>query len=227
MNRKALAAIASFCLMMFAVVAVGSAKTESTPRDAAVKAYKAKKYSNAVTQLQSCLQADPGDDLCHYYLALSYQQLKQLSEARKEYEWVVSSSKNDSLKSKAKQGLEDLDKVAGAAGKTAETVSSANTKPPAIAGNKPKVIEFSATWCGPCKRFAPTFEKVSEMFHGKIDVQKIDIDDKATMNITEKYNVRAVPTIVFLDSKGNIVNSHVGGMDEQELTSTMQSLVGR
>lgn len=225
MNRKALAAIASFCLMIFAVLAVDSAKAESTPRDAAVKAYKAKKYSDAAAQLQSCLQANPNDDLSHYYLALSYQQLKQLSEARKEYEWVLSSSANDSLKSKAKQGLENLDK---AAGKTGETSSANFVKPAAaVTASKPKVIEFSATWCGPCKRFAPTFEKVSEMFHGKVDVQKIDIDDKATMNITEKYNVHAVPTIVFLDSKGNIVNSHVGGMDEQELTSTMQSLVGR
>ncbi|MFN8659411.1 MAG: thioredoxin family protein [Candidatus Obscuribacterales bacterium] len=224
MNRKALAAIASLCVMMFAVMAVSGARAESSPRDAAVKAYKAKKYSDAVTQLQACLQATPNDDLSHYYLALSYQQLKQLTEARKEYEWVVSSSSNESLKSKAQQGLQNLDK---AAGKSAEKASASAKPAAAVTAIKPKVIEFSATWCGPCKRFAPTFEKVSGMFNGKIDVQKIDIDDKATMNITEKYNVHAVPTIVFLDSKGNVVNSHVGGMDEQELTSTMQSLVGR
>jgi thioredoxin 1 len=225
MNRKVLAAIASFCVVVFAVVSMSTASAEPSPRDGAVKAYKAKKYSDAAAQFQACIQSNPNDDVSHYYLALSYQQLNQLPDAQREYQWVMSSSADAGLKEKARLGLDSLAKLNGgsataSAGKTSGTTAT-------VAAAKPKVIEFSATWCGPCKRFAPTFDKVAETFKDKIDVQKIDIDDKATRAITEKYNVQAVPTIVFLDSKGNIVKNQLGGMDEQELKSTMQSLVGR
>lgn len=227
MSRKALAA---FCLIVFALLDV-TAVNAAPSRDDAVKAFNAKKFSDARTQFQSVLQANPSDGVSHYYLALTYQSLRQMSQAQKEYEWVVANATDPALKTKAQLGLTNLAKLSGTIASATTVASSA---PPAVpqtvtpaAGRKPKVIEFSATWCGPCKRFAPTFDRVSNMFNGKIDIQKIDIDDKATSDITDKYNVQAVPTIVFLDSKGNVVGQHQGGMDERELTTTMQSLVGR
>lgn len=227
MNSKALAA---FCLIVFALLAI-TAVNAAPSRDDAVKAFNAKKFSAACSQFQSVLQATPNDAVSHYYLALTYQSLRQMAQAQKEYEWVATNASDPALKARAQQGLTNLAKRNGTIASGTTVASSTTTAAPQIAapaaGRKPKVIEFSATWCGPCKRFAPIFDRVSGMFNGKIDVQKIDVDDKATADITEKYNVQAVPTIVFLDSKGNIVSQRTGGMDASELTTTMQSLVGR
>lgn len=227
MNKKALAAVVSIFLAVIALVATSRAQAESSVKDAAVQSYKAKRYSEAAAQFQTAVNANPKDEASHYWLALSYQQLRQMAQAQKEYEWVVANATDKGLKAQAQQGLNNLSRLGGGKTVAGTTPTAAVASSTSVGGPKPKVIEFSATWCGPCKRFAPTFEKVSNMFTGKIDVQKIDIDDKATQDITNKYNVQAVPTIVFLDGKGNVVNTHQGGMDEQELQSTMQSLVGR
>lgn len=225
MNSKMLAAIAAFCVMVFAVVSLSAADAAPSARDAAVKTYKSKKYADAAALFQACIQANPNDDVSHYYLGLSYQQLKQLPQAQKEYEWVISSSSDAQLKAKAQVGLSNLAKLNG----SASGANGNGNGAPAVTTTaaKPKVIEFSATWCGPCKRFAPTFDKVASMFSDKIEIQKIDIDDKSTQDITEKYKVQAVPTIVFLDAKGRVVKNQLGGMNEQDLTSTMQSLLGK
>ena len=46
----------------------------------------------------------------------------------------------------------------------------------AFAGDKPAVIDFYATWCGPCKATAPNIEKLAETYAGKLDVYKVDVD---------------------------------------------------
>ena len=61
-------------------------------------------------------------------------------------------------------------------------------------------VDFFATWCGPCKMFAPTFEKLSSDFNGKLEFLKIDIDKNE--DIADHYNVKSVPTfILFKDGK--------------------------
>lgn len=66
--------------------------------------------------------------------------------------------------------------------------------------NNVVAVDFFATWCGPCKMFAPTFEKLSEDFNGKLEFLKIDIDQNN--EISNDYNVKSVPTfILFKDGK--------------------------
>ena len=57
------------------------------------------------------------------------------------------------------------------------------------------VIDFYATWCGPCKRIAPTFDKLSEAF-SSIRFLKVDVDESA--ELVDKFNVNVMPTFVFL-----------------------------
>ncbi len=74
------------------------------------------------------------------------------------------------------------------------------------------VIDFFATWCGPCKRIAPTFEKLAESFP-KIVFLKVDVDESA--ELVDKFSIQAMPTFLFL--KDGVVLKRVEGADMKEL----------
>lgn len=68
-------------------------------------------------------------------------------------------------------------------------------------GDKPALIDFYATWCGPCKGLAPVLEELSEEYAGKIDIYKIDIDEEE--ELASIFNIRSVPTLLFAPMQGN------------------------
>ena len=69
-----------------------------------------------------------------------------------------------------------------------------------------KIVDAKASWCGPCRVFANTFKKVSEMEEYKdIEFKSIDIESDEGELYVEKYNIRSVPTILLLDENDNII----------------------
>lgn len=78
--------------------------------------------------------------------------------------------------------------------------------------NKKVVVDFYATWCGPCKMFSPVFEKVSN----EIDIPFIKIDVDAHQEIARKYGIMSIPTILLLNNK-ETTKKHMGFMNEEEL----------
>jgi thioredoxin 1 len=61
--------------------------------------------------------------------------------------------------------------------------------------DKPVVVDFWATWCGPCKMVAPEMEKIAEKYAGKVDVVKVDVD--ANPGLSQAFNIMSIPTIAF------------------------------
>lgn len=71
----------------------------------------------------------------------------------------------------------------------------------------PVLVDFWATWCGPCKMLAPTIAKIAEEKSGVIKVCKLDVDEEP--EIAAKYGISSIPTLkVFVN--GEVVNSSVG-----------------
>ena len=69
-----------------------------------------------------------------------------------------------------------------------------------------KIVDAKASWCGPCRVFANTFKKVSEMEKYKdIEFKSIDIEEDEGELYVEKYNIRSVPTILLLDENNELV----------------------
>jgi len=67
-------------------------------------------------------------------------------------------------------------------------------------GDKPCIIDFYATWCGPCKTVAPILEEIAKDYDGKIYVYKIDVD--AQPEIAAAYGIQSIPTLFFCPIKG-------------------------
>jgi thioredoxin len=67
-------------------------------------------------------------------------------------------------------------------------------------GGKPAIVDFYATWCGPCKAIAPVLEKLAAEYKGKIVVYKIDTDKEPELSAA--FGIRSIPTLLFIPAKG-------------------------
>jgi thioredoxin 1 len=83
----------------------------------------------------------------------------------------------------------------------------------------PVVVEFGATWCGPCQRQLPLLEKLQQENADTIKVVKVDIDDAPT--VTAKYGVRSVPTMMLFVA-GEKVETKVGLTNSAGLNSLLE-----
>lgn len=67
-------------------------------------------------------------------------------------------------------------------------------------GDKPAIIDFYATWCGPCRSLAPKLAKVAKEYEGKVIVYKIDIDKNP--QLASHFGIESIPTILFVPIQG-------------------------
>ncbi|WP_461303639.1 thioredoxin [Aureisphaera sp.] len=91
-----------------------------------------------------------------------------------------------------------------------------------IESDVPVLIDFHATWCGPCKVLAPILKEVKDEMGESLRVLKIDVDKNA--NLSEKYQVRGVPTLI-LFQHGKQLWRQSGVLQRDELISIINSKV--
>jgi thioredoxin 1 len=91
-----------------------------------------------------------------------------------------------------------------------------------INGDKPVLVDFYATWCGPCKTMSPIVEMVGKELAGQVRVLKIDVDKNQAL--ASLHHIQAVPTFIIF-KKGKIVWRNAGGADKQTLKQQLLSFV--
>lgn len=91
-----------------------------------------------------------------------------------------------------------------------------------LAGDLPVVIDFSATWCGPCKKVGPIIDELAEEYAGKVNIGACDVDEND--DLTSKYGVRNIPTILFIKN-GEVVDKQVGAAPKSVLEEKIQNLL--
>ena len=89
-------------------------------------------------------------------------------------------------------------------------------------GEMPLVVDFWATWCGPCRMVAPIISKLAEKYDGKIVVGKCDVEDNDSL--AAEYNIRNIPTILFFKN-GQPIDKVVGAVGEAKLDEKFQALL--
>jgi thioredoxin 1 len=80
---------------------------------------------------------------------------------------------------------------------------------------QPVVVDFWATWCGPCRAMAPTFDRVAKAFDGKAHFLKVNTEELP--ELAGVFGIRSIPTLLVLVGD-EVINSHVGLTDEATLT---------
>lgn len=92
-----------------------------------------------------------------------------------------------------------------------------------IDNNLPIVYDFSAVWCGPCKLFAPIFEKVSKEYADKANFVKVDVDTNP--ELAQQWGIRSVPTIIVAHPSTRQYTMAQGAMSEEDFKAFLdQSL---
>ncbi len=102
--------------------------------------------------------------------------------------------------------------------KNVHVFNEANFQHEVLESDVPVLVDFTATWCGPCKALAPIVEKIADEFQGKVKVGKLDIDDAP--GVTAKYSVRSVPTVIVFKG-GQKSGQHVGLTNRDKLLALL------
>ena len=90
------------------------------------------------------------------------------------------------------------------------------------AAGLPLVIDFSATWCGPCKKIGPIIEELAGEYDGKVNIYKCDVDEND--DLTSKFGIRNVPTVLFIKN-GEVVDKHVGAATKDAFVEKINALL--
>ena len=100
--------------------------------------------------------------------------------------------------------------------------TDANFKQEVLQAKEPVVVDFWATWCGPCRMVGPVIEELSGEYAGKVKIGKVDVDENSA--VAGQYGIMSIPTIMFFKN-GQVMEQLVGAASKSELKKKIDSLL--
>ena len=105
-------------------------------------------------------------------------------------------------------------------------LTEANFEQEVMQSDKPVLIDFYADWCGPCQMMHPAIDKFQREMNGRVDVYKVDIDDRGMLDAVHRYNIMSVPTLMFF-RRGEVLWRESGLASYDHLVNVLRELEKR
>jgi thioredoxin 1 len=102
------------------------------------------------------------------------------------------------------------------------TISDDNFETEVLKSDKPVLIDFWATWCGPCRTIAPIVEELALEYNGKIKFGKLDVDNNQQTAI--KYGVRSIPTLLVFKN-GVVKETIIGAVPKGQIVQKLNTVI--
>ena len=102
----------------------------------------------------------------------------------------------------------------------AQVINDANFQE-VISGGQPVMVDFWATWCGPCRMISPIVDEISTEYEGKVVVAKCNVDECSEAPM--KYGIRNIPTLLFFKG-GELVDRSVGAVSKKDIVAKLEKL---
>lgn len=99
------------------------------------------------------------------------------------------------------------------------TITAANFESEVLQSATPVLVDFFATWCGPCRALAPTVDAVAEELGGKLKVGKCDVDQSP--DLAARFSVMSVPTLIVFKG-GQVVETMMGAQPKSRLMTALE-----
>ncbi len=94
------------------------------------------------------------------------------------------------------------------------TVTESNFENEVLKSEIPVIVDFWASWCGPCRMLAPVLSEIADEYDGTVKVCKVNVDEE--MGLAVKYGINSIPAL-FIFKNGQVVNSAVGVMPKSQI----------
>ena len=92
-----------------------------------------------------------------------------------------------------------------------------------INGGKPALVDFWATWCGPCRMIGPEIEELAVEYDGKAEVCKVNVDDEKAL--AKRFRIMSIPCVI-LFKDGQELNRLIGARDKSEYADALEEIMG-
>ena len=167
----------------------------------------------------------------HYYSGVCYSRKKEYRNARKHLRIAIRLGRGSRYSQAANQEIMKVpaEYIKPRTGSATRFLASlfgfskdrgVGGKPPA-----PTVIDFYASWCQPCKKLEQDMGTISQRYGDKVNFMRVDVDDPKNQKMVDQYEISPIPTVIFLNADGEVVDYSIGYSGEKSISRGIEKIL--